>query len=139
MGARGSVPPAVRSGPQEEGVHRGVGAQRDSAPPPANPRFPRVWGIPDPPVSAPRAPGKRRVAGGRCRRRLMFIHAALNSLFEYVLISRSAYSSLGLQEKAESLKRENSNLGSRSLGLGQSSRRLGSASSPSGAVAAKGH
>lgn len=37
---------------------------------------------------SPRPPDWRKAARARCRRRLMFIHAAFNSLFEYKLIKR---------------------------------------------------
>lgn len=50
-------------------------------------------GIPN--ASLPCVGSRRRErqtrAGGRCRRGLLFIHAPLNSLFEYIFISRSNY------------------------------------------------
>lgn len=44
-----------------------------------------------PPVPAPRTPQRRKAAGAGCCRALMFIHAALNSPSEYILISPSNY------------------------------------------------
>ena len=68
------------------------------------------------PFPAPRAQERRGRAGGRCcrSRGLMFIHSVLNIPFEYLLIGRSTYSSLGLQEKKRVLgRKEYSKLGSR--------------------------